>query len=95
MYSLYPNKDIQAIPNNYEKFMSFKIGEFKFIDSFQFMASSNGKLTEHSYTTEYKPFFYCEDKDKEHMEQYLEYMQIFEPETFQHMYKKEKEVENR
>ena len=40
IYSLYPNQDIQAIPCSYEKFMSFKIGELKFIDSFQFMASS-------------------------------------------------------
>ena len=45
IYSLYPNKDIQAIPNNYEKIMSFKIGELKFIDSFQFMASNIEKLT--------------------------------------------------
>ena len=46
IYSIYPNKDIQTIPNNYEQFMSFKIGELKFIDSFQFMASSIEKLTE-------------------------------------------------
>ena len=46
IYQLYPNKDIQAIPNNYEKFMSFKIGELKVIDSFQLMASSIEKLTE-------------------------------------------------
>ena len=25
IYQLYPNKDIQAIPNNYEKFMSFTL----------------------------------------------------------------------
>ena len=71
--------------------MSFKIGELKFIDSFQFMASSIEKLTENLYTTDYKPFFYCEDKDKEHMEQYLEYMKIFEPDKLKNMYKKELE----
>jgi hypothetical protein len=32
------NKDINVIPNSYEKFMSFTIGDLKFIDSFQFMA---------------------------------------------------------
>jgi hypothetical protein len=31
IYQLYPNKDIQAIPNNYEKFMSFKIGGLKIL----------------------------------------------------------------
>ena len=55
------------------------------------MASSIEKLTENLYTTDYKPFFYCEDK--EHMEQYLEYMNIFEPDKLKNMYKKEKELE--
>ena len=32
--------DISFIPNSNEKFMSFRIGELKFIDSVQFMASS-------------------------------------------------------
>ena len=45
LYSLYPNTDIQAIPNNFEKFMSFKTGALRFIDSFQFMASNIEKLT--------------------------------------------------
>ena len=74
--------------------MSFKIGELKFIDSYQFMASSIEKLTENLYTTDYKPFFYCEDKDKENMEYYLEYMRIFEPDTLKNMYKKKKNSKN-
>jgi hypothetical protein len=42
-------KDIKAIPNSYEKFMSFSIGDLKFIDSFQFMSSSLEKLAENLY----------------------------------------------
>ena len=52
IYQLYRNKDILSIPKNYEKSMSFKIGELKFIDSSQFMSSSIEKLTEHSYENE-------------------------------------------
>jgi hypothetical protein len=37
---------IDAIPNSGEKFMTFSIGNLKFIDSFQFMAFSLEKLTE-------------------------------------------------
>ena len=44
-----PNSDISVIPNSYEKFVSFKIGKMKFIDSFQFMSSSIEKLTETLY----------------------------------------------
>ena len=36
----------KVIPNSYEKFMSFDIGSLKFIDSFQFMASSLESLVE-------------------------------------------------
>ena len=38
--------NIHVIPNSYEKFMSFDLGHFKFIDSSQFMASSLEKLVE-------------------------------------------------
>ena len=38
--------NIHVIPNSYEKFMSFDIGNLKFIDSIQFMASSLEKLVE-------------------------------------------------
>lgn len=48
-YDLYPDKDLSVIPNSYEKFMSFKIGSLKFIDSFQFMSSSLEKLVENLY----------------------------------------------
>ena len=34
VYNLYPDKDLSIIPNSYEKFMSFKMGTLKFIDSF-------------------------------------------------------------
>ena len=49
---------ISGIPCSYEKFMSFKIGNVKFIDSFQFMASSLDKLVENLYDKEdkYKNF---------------------------------------
>ena len=52
IYQLYPNKNILSIPTSYEKLMSFKIGELKFIDSSQFMSSSIEKLTENSYEHE-------------------------------------------
>ncbi|MFM7984892.1 MAG: hypothetical protein ACKPKO_36785, partial [Candidatus Fonsibacter sp.] len=42
------NRKIDAIPNSYEKFMSISIGDLKFIDSFQFMASSLEKLSGNS-----------------------------------------------
>ena len=38
--------NIHVIPNSYEKIMSFDIGNLKFIDSIQFMASSWEKLVE-------------------------------------------------
>ena len=47
------NKNISVIPNSYEKFMSFTIGDLKFIDSLQFMASSLEKLAENLYDKEY------------------------------------------
>jgi len=41
--------NIKIVPNSYEKFMSFEIGSLKFIDSFQFMASSLETLVENLY----------------------------------------------
>ncbi len=41
--------NISAIPNSYEKYMSFKINNMKFIDSFQFMSSSLETLAENLY----------------------------------------------
>lgn len=43
---LFNDEKISVIPNTYEKYMSFKIGNLKFIDSFQFMSSSLEKLVE-------------------------------------------------
>ena len=43
------NRKIDAIPNSYEKFMTFSIGDLKFIDSFHFMASSLEKLVDNLY----------------------------------------------
>ena len=47
--SLGDKVDFKVVPHSYEKFMSFNIGCLKFIDSFQFMASSLEKLVEHLY----------------------------------------------
>ena len=44
------DKNITAIPNSMEKFMTFGVGDIKFIDSFQFMASSLETLAEHLIT---------------------------------------------
>ena len=40
---------ISAIPNSYEKFMSFNIGDINFIDSLRFMASSLDTLAVNLY----------------------------------------------
>ena len=39
--------NIHVIPNSYENYMSFDIGNLTFIDSIEFMASSLEKLVEH------------------------------------------------
>ena len=49
LYKLYPDKDLSVIPNSYEKFTTFKLGPLRFIDSFQFMASSLEKLVVNLY----------------------------------------------
>lgn len=48
------NTNISCIPSSYEKFISFNIGELKFIDSFQFMASSLEKLVDNLYESDDK-----------------------------------------
>ena len=50
--------DISVIPNNFEKFMSFKIGDLKFLDSFQFLSSSLEQLSNNLYdeTDKFKNF---------------------------------------
>jgi hypothetical protein len=45
------DKNIGAVPNSMEKFMSFNVGDVKFIDSFQFMASSLETLAKNLITT--------------------------------------------
>jgi hypothetical protein len=40
------SKDISAIPNNCEKFLTFQINKLKFVDSIQFLNSSLEKLVE-------------------------------------------------
>jgi hypothetical protein len=47
--SLIGDKKINVIPNSCEKFMSFSIGELKFIDSFQFMGESLEQLAKNLY----------------------------------------------
>ena len=42
---IFPNEYIQCIPNNMERYISSAIGNLRFIDSFQFMAESLGKLS--------------------------------------------------
>ena len=61
--------DISVIPNSSGKFMSFKIGELKFIDSAQFMASSIEQLTENLYdeNDKYKHFHCMKSHFPEHM----------------------------
>jgi hypothetical protein len=64
------NKKIDVIPNSYEKFMSFSIGDLKFIDSLQFMASSLEKLVENLYdpTDKFKHFHSMKKEFPEHYE---------------------------
>jgi hypothetical protein len=64
------NKSIDVIPNSYEKFMSFSIGDLKFIDSLQFMASSLEKLVENLYdpTDKFKHFHSMKKEFPEHYE---------------------------
>ena len=65
------NRKIDAIPNSYEKFMTFSIGDLKFIDSFQFMASSLEKLVENLYDPsedKFQNFKFMKQNYPEHME---------------------------
>jgi hypothetical protein len=58
------NKNINVIPNSYEKFMSFSIGDLKFIDSIQFMNSSLESLVDNLYDKEdkYKHFNFVKNR---------------------------------
>ena len=70
VYNLNPDKDLSTIPNSYEKFMSFKMGTLKFIDSFQFMGSSLEKLVENLYDKDdtYKNFNSMKQYFNEHLD---------------------------
>jgi len=43
---LFKDHEIKCIPNNMEKYISFSLGNLRFIDSFQFMSQSLETLTE-------------------------------------------------
>ena len=64
------NKKSDAIPNSYDKFMTFSLGDLKFIDSFQFMASSLEKLVENLYdpSDKFKNFTFMQQTFPEHIE---------------------------
>ena len=46
--------NITCIPNNAEKYISFSVGQLKFLDSFQFMASSLEKLVDATDKSDFK-----------------------------------------
>lgn len=64
----YKKVNISIIPNSYEKFMSFSIGNLKFIDSLQFLPSSLEKLVENLYDTDdkYKNFNFIKKEYPDH-----------------------------
>ena len=45
---------LSCIPNNIEKYISFSAGQLKFLDSFQFMASSLAKLVDATDKDDFK-----------------------------------------
>ena len=64
------NRKIDGIPNSNEKFMSFSIGNLKFIDSMQFMQSSLKSLVNNLYDKEnkYKHFTHMKKEFPEHID---------------------------
>ena len=62
--------EISCIPHSSEKFMSFSIGDIRFIDSFKFMASSLEKLAKnlHDKEDEFKYFNFMKKEYPEHYE---------------------------
>ena len=58
----------KVIPNSTEKFMSFDIGSLKFIDSFQFMASSLESLVENLKDETYSNFNCMRSVFPDHLE---------------------------
>ena len=45
---------LSCIPNNTEKYISFSVGQLKFLDSFQFMGSSLAKLVDATDKDDFK-----------------------------------------
>ena len=56
------NRKIDGIPNSNEKFMSFSIGNLKFIDLMQFMQSSLKSLVNNLYDKEDKNTYFTNEK---------------------------------
>jgi hypothetical protein len=57
-------RDFQCIPNNKEKFISFSLGIYKFIDSYQFMSESLENLTKNLTKSEEDKFNYLNKEIK-------------------------------
>ncbi|XP_033744078.1 uncharacterized protein LOC117329956 [Pecten maximus] len=53
---LFKDQDINCIPNNAEKYISYSLGNLRFIDSFQFMPNSLETLTGNLAETSFKQF---------------------------------------
>jgi hypothetical protein len=70
------NRKFECIPMNGEKFISFSLGKFRFIDSYAFMASSLDELVKNLKTTEIetgeKQFLHLEDYFRDYGEYKLE-----------------------
>jgi hypothetical protein len=61
---LFPNSEIKCIPNSMEKYLSFQIGNFKFLDSYQFLSDSLEKLVSNLSKVDfnYMSYFFSGDK---------------------------------
>lgn len=63
----YKDKKITCIPNNMEKYISFSVGNLRFLDSFQFMSESLGTLVDNlaadglTYFHQFRNQFQSED----------------------------------
>ena len=55
-------KKISIIPSNMENYLSFSVGNFRFIDSLQFMSSSHGKLVENLKAIGIDKFQYTQEE---------------------------------
>ena len=64
------NRKIDGTPNSIDKFMSFSLGNLKFIDSMQFMQSSLKSLVNNLYNkdNEYKHFTHMKKEFPKHID---------------------------